>query len=242
MKKEKILINNKEYDLDIDFEEIKWSRASITKTGIHIRIPLGMPRDEQFKEILRLKHWATEKIKEKQPKFKEKGSRTYCNGERLMIGNEEYFLNLFFQDKQSSSARMIGNEFYINVSRLLPENIQQKHISVLLSRLVAQKKNPYIKNKIKILNEKHFNFTFKKVFLKYNSSNWGSCSQADNINISTRSLFAPEDVIDYVCIHELAHIKEKNHSPAFWELVEKAMPNYEEKKQWLKDNSDKCWF
>ncbi|MBI5872346.1 M48 family metallopeptidase [archaeon] len=47
---------------------------------------------------------------------------------------------------------------------------------------------------------------------------------------------APEDAIKYVCIHELAHLLEMNHSKRFWELVGKAVPDYKEKKRWLKEN------
>ena len=136
----------------------------------------------------------------------------------------------------------MGNTFYLNISSILPEDIKQKHISVLISRLIARKKKPDIEKKIHNLNEKHFNFNVRKIFLKYNTSNWGSCSNQNNINISTRLLFAPEEVIDYICIHELAHLQEKNHSIIFWELVETAMPNYKEQEKWLKENSDKCWF
>ncbi|HLC81444.1 MAG TPA: M48 family metallopeptidase [Candidatus Nanoarchaeia archaeon] len=95
---------------------------------------------------------------------------------------------------------------------------------------------------IKQLNEKYFKFYVGKIFLKYNASNWGSCSNSGNINISTRIIFAPGEIIDYVCIHELAHLQEKNHSPKFWKLVEQALPDYKEKQKWLKENSDKCWF
>ena len=71
---------------------------------------------------------------------------------------------------------------------------------------------------------------------------WGSCSEKGNINISTRLLFAPEDVLEYVCIHELAHLIEQNHSEKFWQLVKNAMPNYQEKRKWLKENGDSICF
>ena len=239
---DKIIVNEKEYQVYIHLEQRDGSRVSIGKTGVQIRLPLEMSREEQFKETLRLKRWAIEKIKEEKPEFKQKGSRTYSDGEKLLIGNKEYLLRLTFSEKKSSSAKIIGDLFYINVSNILPKNIQQEHISVLLSRLIAKKKKQYIEAKINHLNQTHFNFNFKKIFLKYNTSNWGSCSRSDNINISTRVLFAPEEVIDYVCIHELAHLQERNHSSEFWKLVEKAMPDHQEKRKWLKENSDKCWF
>lgn len=242
MKIDKIIIGEKEYKVYINLEQRENSRVSIGRTGVQIRLPLEFSREEQFKEIMRLKRWAAEKLKEKPPEFKNKGSRKYNHRDKLQLGNEEYLLHLSFSEKQSSSAKAVGNTFYLTVSSILPEETQQKHISVLLSRMIAKKKKPYIENKIHSLNERYFNFKFKKIFLKYNTSNWGSCSHSSNINISTRSLFAPDEVIDYVCIHELAHLQEKNHSQEFWKLVEKAMPDHEEKRKWLKDNSDKCWF
>ncbi|HKZ41668.1 MAG TPA: M48 family metallopeptidase, partial [Candidatus Hodarchaeales archaeon] len=61
-------------------------------------------------------------------------------------------------------------------------------------------------------------------------------------NISTRLLFAPDEVLEYVCIHELAHLIEHNHSDRFWALVEKAMPYYPQQKQWLKEHGESIRF
>ncbi|MEK6950225.1 MAG: hypothetical protein AABX13_00685 [Nanoarchaeota archaeon] len=138
MRKEKIIVNEKEYDVYISLEQRDSARASIGRTGLHLRVPIGMSREEQFKEILRLKRWAVEKIKEKPPEFIQKGSRTYHDGDKLQLANEEYLIRLAFSDTQSSSARAIGDTFYIKVSSVLPEKIRQKHISVLLSRLAAR--------------------------------------------------------------------------------------------------------
>ncbi|MCB0682671.1 MAG: M48 family metallopeptidase, partial [Saprospiraceae bacterium] len=63
-----------------------------------------------------------------------------------------------------------------------------------------------------------------------------------NINLSTRLLFAPPKVIDYVIIHELAHLVEMNHSRRFWDLVAAAMPDYEEQEKWLKKFGHRCDF
>ncbi|MBK8622242.1 MAG: M48 family metallopeptidase [Saprospiraceae bacterium] len=54
-----------------------------------------------------------------------------------------------------------------------------------------------------------------------------SCSEDRNLNFSVRLFFAPPDVRDYVIVHELAHLPEMNHSPKFWNIVEKIMPDYE---------------
>ncbi len=65
-------------------------------------------------------------------------------------------------------------------------------------------------------------------------SRWGSCSADNRLAFSWRLMMAPPSVIDYVVVHELAHIREKNHSPRFWSLVEKSCPDYRNQRRWLK--------
>lgn len=66
---------------------------------------------------------------------------------------------------------------------------------------------------------------------------WGSCSSKGSFNFSWRLIMAPVPVIDYVVVHELVHLEEKNHSKIFWIKVKMLLPNYETYKDWLKENS-----
>jgi len=65
---------------------------------------------------------------------------------------------------------------------------------------------------------------------------WGSCTRAANISLSLRLILAPERVIDYVIVHELAHILEHNHSKKFWQKVEQFYPEYKKCRKWLREN------
>ncbi len=65
-------------------------------------------------------------------------------------------------------------------------------------------------------------------------SRWGSCSADNRIALSWRLMMAPPAVIDYVVVHELAHIREKNHSPRFWSLVGNICPDYRNQRRWLR--------
>ncbi|MCR8923202.1 M48 family metallopeptidase [Dasania sp. GY-MA-18] len=65
---------------------------------------------------------------------------------------------------------------------------------------------------------------------------WGSCSATGMINVHWKCAMLPLSVLDYIVVHELSHIENPNHTPAFWRAVEKALPNYEEQKKWLKFN------
>ena len=74
----------------------------------------------------------------------------------------------------------------------------------------------------------------KQVRLRSQSSRWGSCSSTGTINYNWRLILAPPHVLDYVAAHEVAHIVEMNHSPAFWATVKRTLPEMERGKAWLK--------
>ncbi len=79
-----------------------------------------------------------------------------------------------------------------------------------------------------------YGFTFGRVSIKEQKSRWGSCSRAGNLNFNWRLLLAPLPVLDYVVYHELAHLKELNHSPRFWQIVARACPDFETHRAWLR--------
>lgn len=224
------------------YERRRNCTVSIGKKTITIRIPIFLNREEKQREIQKLKEWAIQRIQKNPERFKPKPPRTYHNGDILTVGNKQYHIHITRNDKKGSSARLSGTIITLNLSCHLSQQQEQHHITTLLSRCIARERLPYLEETIKTLNGKHFNKNINKILFKHNKSNWGSCSRKGNINISTRLLFAPDDVLEYVCIHELAHLLVPNHSERFWMLVESAMPNYEEKEQWLKDNKDSCRF
>jgi len=77
---------------------------------------------------------------------------------------------------------------------------------------------------------------YSRVFIKEQRSRWGSCSSAGNLNFNWRLAAAPPEVLDYVVIHELCHLREMNHSRRFWALVAQACPDHKVRRRWLRDN------
>jgi len=65
---------------------------------------------------------------------------------------------------------------------------------------------------------------------------WGSCSRKRNLSLNWKLVMAPPPIIDYVIIHELLHIKEMNHSPRFWKLVDEVCPGWREHRRWLREH------
>ena len=77
---------------------------------------------------------------------------------------------------------------------------------------------------------------YNRVSIRAQKTRWGSCSREGNLNFNCLLMLVPEEVRDYVVIHELCHRKEMNHSPRFWAEVARICPQYDTHRRWLKDN------
>lgn len=75
---------------------------------------------------------------------------------------------------------------------------------------------------------------YGRVTIRNQTGRWGSCSSLGNLNFNCLLMLSPPEVLDYVIVHELAHRKEMNHSPAFWAQVEAVLPDYRQREKWLK--------
>jgi len=112
-------------------------------------------------------------------------------------------------------------------ARSKTEWIQKKILKISKSRNILKEVNMnhariQLKNRINFLSEKH-NFKYNKLFIKNQKTRWGSCSEKNNINLNAKLLNLPQELIDYVILHELVHTKVKNHSIQFWLTLESYM-------------------
>ncbi|WP_343080910.1 SprT family zinc-dependent metalloprotease [Ostreiculturibacter nitratireducens] len=78
--------------------------------------------------------------------------------------------------------------------------------------------------------------SFQGLTLRDTRSRWGSCSAKGGLMYSWRLILAPPDVLSYVAAHEVAHLAEMNHSPAYWAIVSRLMPDYQKHRRWLKQH------
>ena len=110
------------------------------------------------------------------------------------------------------------------------EGLTMKDIRKLADQasVVIPKRVEYFAEKIPV--------TYGRITIRNQKTRWGSCSGKGNLNFNCLLMLAPPEVLDYVVVHELCHRKEMNHSERFWREVENILPDYRERKKWLKEN------
>lgn len=120
-----------------------------------------------------------------------------------------------------------GNILEIGGKNPNPELSLENWVKQKARLYYAEKSNGYAE-----MLDVHFN----KISIRDAKTRWGSCSSTGTLSYNWRLAFAPEEVADYLCVHEVCHLKEMNHSPRFWKLVGSLCPDYKDHKEWLRKN------
>lgn len=139
--------------------------------------------------------------------------------------SDKYFLKpkVYFKD----------NRIIVHTSELQP-----KSYHTVLKKFLLEFSKKEIKNRVENIAFEN-GFEYNNIAIRDQSTRWGSCSSKKNLNFNWRLIFAPEDILDYVIVHELCHLKEMNHSKKFWDLVGSIAPNYKQNRLWLRENGSK---
>lgn len=95
-----------------------------------------------------------------------------------------------------------------------------------------EKARRFIKQRLEYFN-KYYSFSYRRVAIRNQRSLWGSCSNKRNLNFNYKIIFLPADLANYIIVHELCHLRELNHGPSFWKLVEKTMPDHKKHRRRL---------
>lgn len=119
-------------------------------------------------------------------------------------------------------------------NRLSQREARCEQIRLSIKEEIEYKKKAlaYFNNRCPFFADK-MGVTFRKIKVNKANTRWGSCNSKGDISFAYRLIFVPEELIDYVIVHELAHLKEMNHSVKFWTIVENIMPDYKDRRKRL---------
>lgn len=128
------------------------------------------------------------------------------------------------------------------LQKKLEEISKRQESGKALPKFSEAKKNLYRRKASETLGKRAAYFAkvmgvrYHRITIREQKTRWGSCSSSRNLNFNWKLVLAPPEVLDYVVVHELCHLKEMNHSGAFWNEVEKVLPDYKVRQAWLKEN------
>ncbi|MEI8377824.1 MAG: SprT family zinc-dependent metalloprotease [bacterium] len=139
--------------------------------------------------------------------------------------------HLFIQKKDIKKSISSIKDGKIVVKFPLNEDISKSENQDKIRKAITEafriEAKEFLPQRVEFLAQK-FGLKYKDLAIKNMTSRWGSCSGHNNINLNLNLARLPEELIDYVILHELAHTKEKNHSKKFWDFLEKLLPNSKE--------------
>jgi len=205
-------------------------RAAFTKKGLVLRIPNSLSQMKQAEVKGELLTWAKKAIVKRPNLVKKYIFRTYKTGDVIKTFKREHQVQIRYGHRKTIGLAMVDHTIVATLPIKSPETkLEKKHIAKVLAKHYKQD----VLQALEYWN-RFFPVKFNDLRMKYNSSNWGSCSSKGNINVNTRLVLCPGKVIDYVLVHELAHLVQPNHSPKFWAEVARVMPNYKLHENWLK--------
>ena len=229
----KFTYNNRE----IIYSVIKKNRKTISiridgQGNVLVSCPLYIS-DKKVKELVESKAaWISSKLTEIE-------SVNSCNKELNSINflGRNYKVNIYEIEQDIIRIKLEDNSFEVYVYNKLKEK-KDKYIKDSIVKWYRERARKVFEERIKYYSQK-LGVSPNKITIKDQSTRWGSCSSKNNINLNYRVVMAPIEIIDYLIVHELSHMVHLNHSKDFWRLVESILPDYEERKAWLKANGNK---
>lgn len=201
--------------------------------AVILSVPYHTPKAEIERFFQERRSWVIRKVSERERAIRET-ERDFVSGEKFLYLGESYPLEIEDSDRQEPSLELSSGKFILrqdqigNARDLFIEWYQREAQEAIVKRVKEHSHRLGLFPKgIRITNAK---------------SRWGSCSRDNRLSFSWRILLAPLVVVDYILIHELAHIKEKNHSKRFWKFLESMLPDYRNRRLWLKKNGHRLRF
>jgi len=222
-------VSDIEYSL-LPGSDRKTTDIIIERDGSIVVKPPEFIEPEQADEIVWSKRmWIYKNLAEWKDLNRSSVLREWVNGETFLYLGSRY--RLLIDDNQEIDLLLKGGRFVIKSTIVNDVKAAKKAFIDFYSDKGIIRLNDRVEHYAKQLG-----LTPGKIAIKDMSYRWASCGKNNSLQFNWRIIMAPIKIIDYVIVHELCHFNHKNHTVAFWNEIDKVMPDYPERKEWLKNN------
>ena len=223
-------------DLEVQVERTNRKRTialQVKNNKLIIKTPRSVSKKTLVDLIKRKQHWINQRAI---LHFEEQNlkNREFIDNDKFYFRGDEYRLSLILERKEA--VKIEGG--LLLVSYVDDKSIGRDTIKRLLE-------DWYLKESIKILKARTEELAQQmrvqpyEITVKNYKSKWGSCTSNNKISYNWRIIMAPDDIVDYLIVHELSHIIEPNHSKNFWYQVGNYCKDFQKKRKWLRENGHK---
>jgi len=206
--------------------------------SVEVHAPQRSSATEIRSVVEEFRPWIEKKRREALERLRKLRSRRFDDGDDVPYLGETLRLRITETDAARADAVVRdGHTIAVAVPRDLTPTSRRAVVRFAVQRwLLAEAREIFHRRHVAM--SKTVGHSARRVVIKDMRSRWGSCGPDRLMNLNWRLILAPESVIDYVLVHELTHIVEPNHSPAFWRRVGRTCGHFEESRDWLRVHGD----
>ena len=204
--------------------------------GVIVTCPTNTPDRQIERELLKRASWILQKLSKMNEIARKPPEREYISGESYYYLGRSYRLKVIRSKAiYPYSIKLVNGRFLVKI----PPNSSDTSYELLIPDALRWW---YVKHAEAKLPERVDLYASKMglfpsgIVIKDQMKRWGSCTKDGIINLNWKIVMAPISIIDYVIVHELSHLEEPNHSKQFWNRVRSILPDYMQRKEWLRIN------
>ncbi|MDF2610710.1 MAG: putative metal-dependent hydrolase [Lachnospiraceae bacterium] len=202
--------------------------------NIKVKAPVELTDDEVMEVVKKKSRWITAKLFEMREIENRKYHRQYVNGESFTYMGRNYSLQLVDDiTLKKPEVKLYRGKLYVKTPSR-NEDVIHKAIVKWYQEKAKEKIPDRVSYYEKFFVEKH-----GRIDIKDQKKRWGSCTKEGDLAFNWKSIIAPANILDYIIVHELCHLRYMNHSKEFWEMLGRVLPDYESRKEWLMNNGMK---
>lgn len=203
--------------------------------SIRLIAPQGIT-DKQIEEIIRKKApTILQKLKEVNEITDPPLPKEFVSGEKFTYLGRGYRLKVCREEAEQVKLTFRQGKFIATVPEYMEERDKKLQLTKLFKNWYLEHGKAKMQTRLDLYCAR-MGVNPNTVQLKEQKMRWGTCTSEGNIYLNWRIIMAPMSILDYVLVHELAHLKYMNHGNDFWHLVSSILPDYEQRKEWLRIN------
>jgi predicted metal-dependent hydrolase len=207
----------------------------VSEGQVKVSVPVGVTERQVQEFVSAKRQWIFKHWQQYQEQQTLKARKAYKSGQIFPYCGRNLTIRVGEHRYKTIGVRLIQDSLWINFPEKTPLEKRPDYIKEALIFWYKNQARQIFRDKLD-----HYagimGVEYKALKIKEQKTKWGSCSAQGNINLNWKVIMAPDVVIDYLIIHELAHLKYLNHSRDFWDLVSDYMKDYKQWKKWLKDH------